>query len=56
LPAAVPLRLRPVAVTVLPVPEFLFAKLAVPPVKLTLSLPTTPLRVRVAMVAAVVPS
>ena len=48
-----PLRLRPVAVTVLAVPAVLLAKLAVPPLRLTTSLPSTPLRERVAMVAVV---
>ena len=43
-------------VTVLPVPAFLVSNVAVPPVRVTLSVPNTPVRVRVAMVAAVVPS
>ena len=56
MPALVPVRLRPVAVTVFPVPKFLSAKVAVPPVRLTSSVPITPVSVRVRIVAAVVPS
>ena len=56
MPAAVPLRLRPVTVTVLLLPAFLSANVALPPVKLTLSVPITPVRLRVVMVAAVVAS
>ena len=44
------------ALTVLLVPTDLEAKLAVPPLRLTLSLPSIPLSERVAMEAAVVPS
>ena len=44
------------AVTVLAAPAVLVAKLAVPPVRLTVSVPCTPVNERLAMVAAVVPS
>jgi len=46
LAAAVPLRPRPVTVTVLPVPTFALAKLATPPTQLTSSPVTTPVSVQ----------
>ncbi len=51
-----PVRLSPVAVTVLPVPTFLLSNVAVPPVRLTLSVPITPARERPVIVADVVAS
>ena len=56
MPASAPVKLKPVAVTVLPVPTAAVVKVAVPPVKLTTSVPMAALNVRVLMVAAVVPS
>ena len=43
-------------VTVLFVPTFLFAKAAVPPLRLTASFPILPVSVNVAIAALVVPS
>ena len=54
--ASAPLKLTPVAVTVLAAPTVLLAKLPVPPVRLTVSLPCTPVNERPVIVAAVVPS
>ena len=51
-----PLKLKPVMVTVLAVPTFLLAKLAEPPLRLTFSLPITPWRELPVMVAAAVAS
>ena len=56
MPASAPVKLKPVAVTVLPVPTEEPEKVAVPPVKVTTSVPTAALNVRVLIVAAVVPS
>ena len=56
MPASAPVKLRPDAVTVLLVPTSAVPNVAVPPVKLTTSLPIALLNVRVLMVAAVVPS
>ena len=56
MPASAPVKLKPVAVTVLPVPTEELEKVAVPPVKVTTSVPNAELNVRVLMVAAVVPS
>ena len=56
MPASVPVKLKPVAVTVLPVPTDAVPNVAVPPVKLTTSLPIALLKVRVLIVADVVPS
>ena len=47
---------KPVAVTVLLVPICFVPKSAVPPVRLTLSVPSTPVKVRDVMVAFLVPS
>ena len=53
---AAPVRVKPLPVTV-QVPTFAEAKVAVPPVRLTASVPMiVPASVRVAIVAAVVPS
>ena len=59
MPEALPLNARPVAVTVIPVPTFAFAKVAiplVPNVTLARSAVITPVNERVAMVAEVVAS
>ena len=56
MPASVPVKLKPDAVTVLPVPTEGLEKVAVPPVKLTTSLPTTVLKLRELIVAEVFPS
>ena len=56
MPASAPVRLKPFAVTVLPVPTEELEKVAVPPVKVTTSVPTAALNVRLLIVAAVVPS
>ena len=56
MPALAPLRLAPVSVTVFPVPTFLSLKLAVPPVRLTMSPPIVPLSERVSAVALLLPS
>ena len=56
MPASAPVKLKPVAVTVLPVPTEELEKVAVPPVKVTTSLPIALLKLRVLIVAAVVPS
>ena len=56
MPASAPVKLKPDAVTVLPVPTEELEKVAVPPVKVTTSVPTAALNVRVLIVAAVVPS
>ena len=56
MPASAPVKLKPDAVTVFPVPTAAVVKVAVPPVKLTTSVPMAALNVRVLIVAAVVPS
>ena len=57
LAAAVPLRLKPLAVTVLPVPTVFEANVAVPPVTDTSSVTVSALvKVRVRIVALVAPS
>ena len=56
MPASAPVKLKPFAVTVLPVPTAAVVKVAVPPVRVTTSVPTAALNVRVLMVAVVVPS
>ena len=56
MPASAPVKLKPDAVTVLPVPTAAVPKVAVPPAKVTTSVPTAALNVRVLIVAAVVPS
>ena len=56
MPASAPVKLKPFAVTVLPVPTAAVVKVAVPPVKVTTSLPIALLKLRVLIVAAVVPS
>ena len=56
MPASAPVKLKPVAVTVLPVPTEELEKVAVPPVKVTTSVPTAVLNIRVLIVAVVVPS
>ena len=56
MPASAPVKLKPFAVTVLPVPTAAVVKVAVPPVKVTTSLPIALLKLRVLIVATVVPS
>ena len=56
MPASAPVKLKPDAVTVLPVPTEELEKVAVPPVRVTTSVPTATLNVRVLIVAALVPS
>ena len=54
--AFAPVSEAPVRVTVLPAPTFFVSKVAVPPVSVTTSAPTTPVRLRAVTVAPVVPS
>ena len=56
MPASAPVKLKPVAVTVFPVPTEELEKVAVPPVKLTTSVPIAELNVRELIAAVVVPS
>ena len=56
MPASVPVKLKPDAVTVLPVPTAAVPNVAVPPVKVTTSVPTAVLNVRELIVAEVLPS
>ena len=56
MPASAPVKLKPFAVTVLPVPTAAVVKVAVPPVKVTTSLAIALLKLRELIVAALVPS
>jgi hypothetical protein len=56
LPAAAPLSVSPVTVTVLPTPTLGVSNVAAPGLQLTASLPTTPVSVQLVTVAEVVPS
>ena len=56
MPTAAPVSVAPVSVTILLRPAFASAKSAVPPLKFTTSVPSTPVKVWVSTVAVVVAS